>query len=130
MKIVVVVKDVDIRRRLEVLVRAAGHEAFLADSIALGKPLLREPFDAAIIQMRLRDGSGIDLLRFIRRRGLHLPVALIMPAGSDLVSEAAKLNPTFFGTPIDIREFESWLREIHEFKPTPPASRPKGGYLN
>ena len=130
MKIVVVVKDADTRRRLEVLVRAAGHQPILAVSIAQAKPLVREPFDAAIIQMRLRDGSGIDLLRFIRRRGLSVPIALIMPAGSDLVSEAGKLNPTFFGTPIDIREFQSWLREIQEHKPTPPAQRPKGQYWN
>jgi DNA-binding NtrC family response regulator len=129
-KIVVVVKDADARRRLEVLVRAAGHQPILAVSIAQAKPLLREPFDAAIIDMTLRDGSGIDLLRFIRRRGLSLPVALVMPAGSNLVSEAGKLNPTFFGTPIDIKEFQSWLREIQEHKPTPPAPRGKEGYWN
>ncbi len=112
------------------MVRAAGHEAILADSIDQAKPLVRQPFDAAIIEMKLKDGCGIDLLRFIRRRGLYLPVALITPPRSDLVSEAAKLNPAFFGVPIDPKDFESWLRELHEHKPPPPAPRPKGGYWN
>ena len=65
--------------------RAAGS---LADARAL---LLAEPFDAVVSDLRLKDGSGIELLGWMKEAGLATPV-VIMTAFATTETTVQALN--------------------------------------
>ena len=72
-----------IRRALAVSLRALGHRVREADSIRAATPLLSaETFDAAILDYRLPDGTGFDLMTAIEERQAGLPVVMLTAHGS------------------------------------------------
>src|SRR5690606_7272341 len=72
--------------------------------------LQREPFDLCLTDMRLPDGSGLDLVQHIQQRYPQLPVAMITAYGSlDTAVNALKAGAFDFLTkPVDLTR----LREL------------------
>jgi two-component system response regulator PilR (NtrC family) len=72
--------------------------------------LAREPFDLCLTDMRLPDGSGLDLVQEIQQRHPQLPVAMITAYGSlDIAVNALKAGAFDFLTkPVDLAR----LREL------------------
>ncbi len=72
--------------------------------------LAREPFDLCLTDMRLPDGSGLDLVQHIQQRYPQTPVAMITAYGSmDTAVNALKAGAFDFLTkPVDL----SRLREL------------------
>lgn len=70
-----------VKRRLE----REGHQAIIADNISDGKKLLRqESIDVLLLDVRLPDGNGLDLLAEIRAPGhplQNLPVVMMTAYG-------------------------------------------------
>jgi two-component system KDP operon response regulator KdpE len=59
-------------RALRVILREAGHEVSMAATLAEGLDLAaREPPDAAIVDVMLPDGSGIELCAELRSWSRH-----------------------------------------------------------
>jgi diguanylate cyclase (GGDEF)-like protein/PAS domain S-box-containing protein len=63
----------------------------LATSIAQARELLQRPerYDLALIDLRLPDGDGLDLLGEIREQGLALPVVMLTGSGDQRAAIAA-----------------------------------------
>lgn len=72
--------------------------------------LTREPFDLCLTDMRLPDGTGLELVQFIQQRHPQLPVAMITAYGSlDTAVNALKAGAFDFLTkPVDLTR----LREL------------------
>jgi CheY-like chemotaxis protein/Tfp pilus assembly protein PilZ len=69
------------RRGYRVLTAASGNEAF-----ALA---CEHPIDVVVSDVRMPDGSGVDLLRRLKERDVRLPVIIFVTAYSDLPTEQA-----------------------------------------
>ncbi len=67
--------------------------------------LARRPFDLCLTDMRLPDGDGIDLVRYIGERHPHLPVAIITAHGNmETAIEAMKAGAfDFISKPVDLQ---------------------------
>lgn len=72
--------------------------------------LAREPFDLCLTDMRLPDGTGLDLVQYIQQRHPQVPVAMITAYGSlDTAINALKAGAFDFLTkPVDLGR----LREL------------------
>jgi DNA-binding NarL/FixJ family response regulator len=59
----------------------------------------------------LPDGSGIEVLRAIRRRGLPIRVALLTGDDQPLIAQAQTLRlDAMFVKPVDLRSLIDWLK--------------------
>jgi two-component system KDP operon response regulator KdpE len=83
MKILVVDDEPQIVRALKVVLREAGHETVEAYSVAeaLDRAAVRPP-DAAIIDLMLPDGSGVDLCRRLRE-WTQVPILVLSAVGDE-----------------------------------------------
>ena len=101
----------DIRELLEITLARMQLETRSARNLAEAcEWLARERFDLCLTDMRLPDGSGLDLVQRIQQQYPHLPVAMITAYGSlDLAINALKAGAFDFLTkPVDLAR----LREL------------------
>lgn len=81
--VLVVDDEADIRELLELTFVRMGLSVESAGSIAQARTLLgTRSFDLCLTDMRLPDGDGLDLVRFISAQCADLPVAVITAYGS------------------------------------------------
>jgi len=81
--VLVVDDEADIRELLELSLLRMGLGAQSAGSLADAKALLQErTFDLCLTDMRLPDGDGLELVRYIGTHCADLPVAVITAFGS------------------------------------------------
>ena len=81
--VLVVDDEPDIRELLELSLVRMGLGVESAGSLAQARALLQErPFDLCLTDMRLPDGDGLELVRFIGANFADLPVAVITAYGS------------------------------------------------
>ena len=119
---VLVVEDEDLLRWVakEVLT-LSGHRVTLApDGMAALRALeTEEAFDVALLDYRLPDFDGLQLLKEIRRK--HPTTAAIMMTAQgepDLAAEAARLGVyRLIDKPFDIHELEALVREASASTP-------------
>jgi two-component system nitrogen regulation response regulator NtrX len=87
--ILVIDDDHAVRRTCVELLRAGGHETLGAASVGDGLRLFAERRPAAVIlDLKLPDGTGIDVLRELQRQAPGIPVIVISGYGS--VTEAVE----------------------------------------
>ena len=105
---VVVVDDEElIGRSLRLALEAEGYHVAVANSAKAGRALLEgESPDLAILDVRLGDGSGLDLLREARARAPALQAIVITAHGDvDSAVEALRLGAyDFIRKPFDLEE--------------------------
>ena len=107
----VVDDEPDIRELLELTLSRMQIDANTAATIEEAKQLLAtHVFDLCLTDMRLPDGDGLDLVRYIQRKAPQLPVAVITAHGSmSSAIEALKAGAFDFVTkPVELRV----LREL------------------
>ena len=98
--------EADIRELLEITLRRMELEtiavANLAQAYAAAK---REAFNLCLTDMRLPDGNGIDLVRYMNKNHPSVPVAMITAHGSmDSAIEALKAGAfDFVSKPLDLQ---------------------------
>lgn len=82
-RILIVDDEPDIRATVEILLGRFGHESRAAGSVqsALEK-LAAEEFDVVLTDMRLGDGTGLDVVRWVSEHRPSTPVAVITAYGS------------------------------------------------
>ncbi|HRJ48907.1 MAG: hypothetical protein KF787_04690 [Phycisphaeraceae bacterium] len=87
-RVLVVVSSPDLRQSVAGHLGVGEFEACLTDSIADATARLRrDPFDVAIIQVRLTDGTGASLVRFIEES--HPGLCVVMVSDCPTLEEAS-----------------------------------------
>lgn len=115
----------DIRELLEITLGRMKLETRSARDVNEAREWLgREPFDLCLTDMRLPDGTGLELVQFIQQRYPHVPVAMITAFGSlDTAINALKAGAFDFLTkPVDLPR----LRELVGTALRMPAPAPVG----
>jgi DNA-binding response OmpR family regulator len=83
-----------VRESLRRNIQTRGHLVFLAETVQQALTMLRDmPIDAVVLDLRLRDESGLDVLQFIRTQPqmVNLPV-LILTAFVPTTTQQALIN--------------------------------------
>ncbi|MCL6269491.1 sigma-54 dependent transcriptional regulator [Sansalvadorimonas sp. 2012CJ34-2] len=104
-RILIIDDEPDIRELLEITLGRMNMDTFSAGSIFDAEAALQNPhFDLCLTDMKLPDGSGIDLVRFIQKHCPQTPVAVITAYGSmDTAISALKAGAfDFVSKPIDL----------------------------
>ncbi|MGQ0618906.1 MAG: sigma-54-dependent transcriptional regulator [Panacagrimonas sp.] len=97
--------EADIRELLEITLSRMGIRCCAAATVGEAKSWLAErTFDFCITDMRLPDGSGIDLVRFVQQHHSHLPIAVITAYGNAQAAvESLKAGAfDFVSKPVDL----------------------------
>ena len=95
----------DIRELLGITLSRMNINTFSAENISEAKKLLNEhKFDLCLTDMRLPDGNGIELIKYIQENISSLPVAMITAHGNmEYAIEALKSGAfDFVSKPVDI----------------------------
>ena len=122
----------DIRELLVLTLGRMGLRVDTAANLAEARELLgRHAYDLCFTDMRLPDGSGIELVGEISRNHPQTPVAMITAFGSmDLAVEALKAGAfDFVSKPVDINVLRGLVRHALELnnaeRPKPPPPPPE-----
>ncbi|MBD8683438.1 sigma-54-dependent Fis family transcriptional regulator [Pseudomonas sp. CFBP 13719] len=124
-KILIVDDEPDIRELLEITLGRMKLETRSARDVNEAREWLgRESFDLCLTDMRLPDGTGLELVQFIQQRYPQVPVAMITAFGSlDTAINALKAGAFDFLTkPVDLPR----LRELVGTALRMPAPAPVG----
>ncbi|VXD02519.1 Type 4 fimbriae expression regulatory protein PilR [Pseudomonas sp. 8Z] len=121
----------DIRELLEITLGRMKLDTRSARNVKEAREwLAREPFDLCLTDMRLPDGTGLELVQHIQQRHPQVPVAMITAYGSlDTAINALKAGAFDFITkPVDLgrlRELVTTAMRLHtsEAQDTPVDSR-------
>ncbi|WP_085707109.1 sigma-54 dependent transcriptional regulator [Pseudomonas sp. B35(2017)] len=110
-KVLIVDDEPDIRELLEITLGRMKLDTFSARNLAEARALLhREAFNLCLTDMRLPDGTGLELVQHLQQRYPQLPVAMITAYGSlETAINALKAGAFDFLTkPVDLAR----LREL------------------
>ena len=116
MKILVVDDETEIRTTLSEILSDEGYEVMLAGSITAADATLGTGIDCVLLDIKLGEENGIDLLRSIKNRSPHLPVIMITGHGSiALASQAFKLGAhDFLEKPLRLLQVRTCIRNALE----------------
>lgn len=95
----------DILELLDITLSRMDIKTYSAENITQAKELLSEHnFDLCLTDMRLPDGSGIELIKYIQEKFSNLPVAMITAHGNmEFAIEALKSGAfDFVSKPVDL----------------------------
>jgi two-component system response regulator PilR (NtrC family) len=110
-KVLVIDDEPDIRELLEITLLRMGLDTATAGSVKEGLLTIQsfKP-DLCLTDMKLPDGTGLDIVRYIQREYAHVPVAVITAFGSmESAVEALKAGAyDFVSKPVDL----SKLRDL------------------
>jgi len=108
--------EASFRDILEIGLAPQGFDPVPAASLAEAKQLLTDrSFDAVVSDLRLKDGTGIDLLAWMRERGLETPVVIMTAfATTETTVQALNLGAVDFltKTKSDIVELTKVLKSL------------------
>jgi two-component system response regulator PilR (NtrC family) len=110
-KVLIVDDEPDIRELLEITLGRMKLDTWSARNAGEAQALLkRETFDLCLTDMRLPDGTGLELLQHIQQRHPQVPVAMITAYGNvDTAINALKAGAfDFLSKPVDLTR----LREL------------------
>ncbi len=105
----------DIRELLELTLGRMEIETKSAADVAQARQWLdSETFDLCLTDMRLPDGDGLDLVRYIQDRQPNLPVAVITAYGSmDTAVEALKAGAfDFISKPVNLNTLRNLIHSV------------------
>src|SRR5438094_8536759 len=131
--LLVVDDEPDLRTLYELTLLREGYDVETAGSLEDALPHLKDRvYSAVITDMRLPDGSGIDLLKRLEEKGRREKAIVITAYGSaENAVEALKAGAYDYLTkPVDLRQFRSVVASaLHERQAPPPRVRsvPNGG---
>ncbi|MFC4160816.1 sigma-54-dependent transcriptional regulator [Chitinimonas lacunae] len=125
-RVLVVDDEPDLRELLELTLLKMGLEVESAESVPQALQRLdRGGIDLCLTDMRLGQGSGLDVVRHINEGGLDVPVAVITAFGSlDNAVEVLKAGAfDYLAKPVSLEQLRTLVRSALELE-RPPASRP------
>src|SRR5712664_4415497 len=124
--VLVIDDEADIRELLELSLLRMGLAAECAGSVAAAKQLLQSKrYDLCLTDMRLPDGDGLDLVRFIGVECADLPVAVITAFGSTENAVAALKSGAFdyLTKPLSLDQLRTLVKSALSLPQKPAAAR-------
>jgi two-component system, OmpR family, response regulator QseB len=115
MHLLLVEDDLDLGRALQAALKVEGFSSeWLRRARDVPRPLPAEQFDAALLDLSLPDGSGMDLLRQWRGAGQTLPVLIITARGEvhDRLTGLDSGADDFLVKPFAMAELISRIRAV------------------
>lgn len=112
-QVLIVDDEPDIRELLELTLGRMNLETRSAQNIKEAHQLLEQfKFDLCLTDMRLPDGNGIDLVRYIQEKHTQLPCAVITAHGSmEAAIVALKAGAfDFVSKPLDVNDLRNIVR--------------------
>ena len=112
LEILIVDDEPDIRELLEITIGRMGLKTSAAESVHSAMALLSQrEFSLCLTDMKLPDGTGIELIQHIQRQHPQLPVAMITAFGSvETAIDALKAGAFDFLTkPIDLERLRALI---------------------
>ena len=95
--------------------RKAGHIVEVAGNCAEGDAALGERhFDVAVVDVGLPDGSGLDLCRKVRARGIDVPI-MVLTARNEIRDRVDGLDAgadDYLGKPFSVAELTARIRAL------------------
>lgn len=126
MRLLVVEDEETLARHLIRGLREEGHEVDHAASLAAAAGLAAEgEYDLALLDLKLPDGSGLDLLRRWREENLHFPV-LVLTARDTVGDRVEGLDSgahDYLTKPFSFDELLARVRSLLRRRVEPPARR-------
>jgi two-component system response regulator PilR (NtrC family) len=123
--ILLVEDEPSFREVLQIGLEAQGFETFPAGSLEEAKGLLgQRGFDAVVSDLRLKDGTGIELLAWMKERSLQTPVVIMTAfATTETTVQALNLGAVDFLTKTknDLHELSKVLKGIFAVAAAPQA---------
>jgi CheY-like chemotaxis protein len=110
-KVLIVDDEPDIRELLEITLGRMKLDTYSARNVGEAQALLkRETFDLCLTDMRLPDGTGLELVQHIQQRYPQLPVAMITAYGNlETAINALKAGAfDFLSKPVDLAACGNW----------------------
>lgn len=110
--ILIIDDEPDIRELLEITLTRMGKHTHSAKNVEGGKRLLGEhKFDLCLTDMRLPDGNGIDLVKYMAKHYPQTPVAMITAHGNmETAIEALKAGAfDFISKPVDLKTLRNLI---------------------
>ena len=126
----VVDDEPDIRDLLSMTLQRMDIAAHACEDIAAAKQALGEQdYDLCLTDMRLPDGSGLDLVDWMQHEAPSVPVAVITAHGSvELAVKALKLGAfDFVSKPLDLGDLRKLVASALRLSPAGGAKRPGPG---
>ena len=107
----IVEDDPDAREAMAQALGRFGYHADCAGTFLEGVAKLTSRIHWLILDLRLPDGDGAALLRYIRQHELPVSVAVVTGAEDDsLLTDAVLLKPdAFFTKPVDFHDVARWM---------------------
>ncbi|WP_395764396.1 sigma-54-dependent transcriptional regulator [Stutzerimonas balearica] len=122
-KALIIDDEPDIRELLEITLGRMKLDTRSARSVKEARECLsREHYDLCLTDMRLPDGSGLELVQHIQQQYPHLPVAMITAYGSlDTAISALKAGAFDFVTkPVDLNRLRGLVSTALRLRPSTP----------
>jgi two-component system, NtrC family, response regulator PilR len=123
-QVLVVDDEPDIRELLELTLLKMGLGVASAGTIGEAKERLKdERYDLCLTDMRLPDGEGLELVRYIASLGADLPVAVITAHGSAENAVAALKAGAFdyVSKPVGLDQLRALVRSALSLPASPPV---------
>ena len=128
-RLLVVDDEPDLRTLYELSLVREGYDVECASSVAEAWTMLQnQPYQLLITDMRLPDGTGLDLLRKLEQAGRHEKAVVITAFGSaENAVEALKAGAYDYLTkPVDLKQFRAVVasalgRPVTVLAPPPPS---------
>jgi DNA-binding NtrC family response regulator len=114
LKVLIVDDEASLREMLTIFFGKLGHRTSVAGSVREAREIAsREEFDAILCDIKMPDGSGIDLLPHFRELQPKAPVLMITAHTSheDAVEAMRRGAADYIGKPFDIEELAVKLRK-------------------
>jgi two-component system, NtrC family, response regulator PilR len=112
-RVLVVDDEADLRELLQITLISMGFDVDLAANLADARRLLpQHDYALCLTDMRLPDGSGIELVEHINRQDAPMPVAVITAFGSAETAVAALKAGAFdyLSKPVDLEGLRALIR--------------------
>jgi len=121
----------DIRELLEITLNRMDVETCGAENVARAKTLLQQKsFDLCLTDMRLPDGSGLELVDFIQKLPVSMPVAVITAHGNmeSAILAMKKGAFDFVSKPVDLPALRLLVNNALKLSGTVPAKERRTRY--
>lgn len=129
-QVLVVDDEPDIREVLELTLGRMNLETRTASNVEEAKYLLDQfKFDLCLTDMRLPDGNGIELVRFLQDKYPYLPVAVITAYGNMETAVAALKAGAFdfVSKPLDLNDLRNIVRSALRVAQSPTLTAAVAG---
>ena len=127
-RVLIIDDEPDIRELLEITLLRMGLDTLTAGNVeeALAQIQAHEP-NLCLTDMRLPDGSGIDIVRFLQKEYPQIPVAVVTAYGSmDAAVEALKAGAyDFVSKPVDLPKLRDLIQTALKLTSGEKTQRPK-----